>query len=251
MPEGDTIWRTAAALRGRLVGRTVRRSSHEAVQGHQVETVDSTGKHLFIHFAGGLALHTHMGMTGSWYVYRPGERWRLPAWKARVVLECDDVVAVCFSPPVAELTRDAARAIAHLGPDLLQPDADLDLVVQRARACGGVPLGELLLDQRVCSGIGNVHKCEALWARRLDPWAPTTTLSDADLRELFGYAQTSLRVNLQGAFQRRFPGHGAAAVHGRRGWPCPRCGTLVMARRQGKQGRWTYFCPECQGGNGQ
>lgn len=250
MPEGDTIWRTAAALRGRLVGRTVRRSSHEMLQGRTIEAVDSQGKHLFIHFTGSVALHTHMGMTGSWYVHRPGERWRRPAWKARVVLECDDVVAVCFSPPVAEVVRSAARAAAHLGPDLLQPDTDLDQVVQRARALGGVPLGELLLDQRVCSGVGNVYKSESLWARRLDPWAAATTLTDEELRDLFRYAQASLRVNLQGSYQRRFPGHGRAAVHGRRGRPCPRCGTLILARQQGDQGRWTYFCPQCQEGTG-
>ena len=246
MPEGDTIWRTAAALQPRLAGRTVRRASHAGLEGRRVESVEAVGKHLLIRFEGGWVLRTHMGMTGVWYVYRPGERWGKPAWRARVVLEVDDWVAVCFSAPVAELTQDVRASLRSLGPDLLADGVDLDEVVRRARALGpALPIGELLLDQRVCCGIGNVYRCETLWARGLSPWRGTGTVADEELRSAYGYAREAMRANLQGS-GRTFPGHGRPAVHGRRGRVCPRCGTRIESHRQGDLARWTYHCPGCQ-----
>src|SRR5437763_15126680 len=109
MPEGDTIWRTAAALQPRLAGRTVRRASHAGLEGRRVESVEAVGKHLLIRFEGGWVLRTHMGMTGVWYVYRPGERWRKPAWRARVVLEVDDWGAGCLPAPAAGPSPHARR----------------------------------------------------------------------------------------------------------------------------------------------
>jgi endonuclease-8 len=246
VPEGDTIWRTAAALQPRLAGRTVRRASHVGLEGRRIESVEAVGKHLLIRFDGGWVLRTHMGMTGVWYVHRPGERWRKPAWRARVVLEVDDWVAVCFSAPTVELSQDARQALRNLGPDLLADVLDLDEVVRRARSVdGAVAMGELLLDQRVCCGIGNVYRCETLWARGIDPWRRCRSVSDEELRAVYAYAREAMRGNLQGA-GRTFPGHRRAAVHGRRGRPCPTCGTAIATRRQGDLARWTYFCPTCQ-----
>ncbi|MDB5068849.1 MAG: glycosylase, partial [Chloroflexi bacterium] len=102
MPEGDTIWRTAAALRVRLAGRTVLRAAPAALErltGRSVESVEANGKHLLIRFAAQppsptLVLHSHMRMTGAWHLYAPGERWRKPAHRARAVLEVEGAVAV-------------------------------------------------------------------------------------------------------------------------------------------------------------
>jgi endonuclease-8 len=250
MPEGDTIWRTAAGLRSALVGHTVvsaRPASLARLAGTTLLAVDPVGKHLLMRFSDGSTLHSHMRMRGSWHLYPRAERWRRLEHQARAVLDFGDRLAVCFAAPVVELVRDAARAVAHLGPDLLGEDLRLDEVVMRARALGPVPLGELLLDQRVCSGIGNVYKCEGLWEQGLDPWRSSAELSDEQLRELFATVREALGANLRGgAFRRRFAGGRPAAVHGRRGRPCPRCGVLVGARQQGELARWTYWCPGCQ-----
>jgi len=135
MPEGDTIWRTAAALRNRLDGRLIRAARPQRslgrLAGRRVVAVEPVGKHLFIRFDNGLSLHSHMRMDGAWHLYAPGERWRKPEHLARAVLETDDTVAVCFLAPVVELVAGDG-AVAHLGPDVLSPEFDVDQAVRRA-----------------------------------------------------------------------------------------------------------------------
>ena len=251
MPEGDTIWRTAAALRPRLAGRRVTRARPDPLrrlEGTTVTGVDAVGKHLLVRFDNGLSLHTHMRMTGAWHLYQPGEPWRKPARLARAVLEVEGTVAVLFNAPVVEIRATGREGVDHLGPDLLDEGVDLDRVVRRARSLpGDRALGELLLDQRVAAGIGNVYRCESLWWLRLDPWARQSDLSDQRLRELYAVARDALRANL-GSFERRFPGYGRGAVHARGGRPCRRCGTPIAVRAQGEQARLTYWCPACQRG---
>jgi len=244
LPEGDTIWRTAAALRRRLLGKTIidaRPASLGRLAGRRLERIDPNGKHLLMQFDGGLVLHSHMRMTGSWHLYRPGERWRQPERRATAVLSFVDVVAVCFAAPVMELTADARQPVAHLGPDILGEPFELDAVVQRARQSARPTLGELLLDQRVCAGIGNIYKCESLWIHRLDPWLRPTEIDDAQLRQLYLTARDLMRRNLVTPIRAlRY------AVHGRGSRPCPRCGTPIRIRAQGEQARLTYFCDRCQ-----
>jgi endonuclease-8 len=245
LPEGDTIWRTAAALRGQIAGKVVsdaRPASIARLKGRRVESVEPKGKHLVMQFDGGLALHSHMRMTGAWHLYRVGERWRQPERRATAVLSFGDVVAVCFAAPVMELVRDARQPVAHLGPDILVDPFDLDEVIRRARRSDVPTLGELLLEQRVCAGTGNIYKCVSLWAHRLDPWMHPAELDDGRLRRLYDTARDMMRRNLVTPIARQ-----RHAVHGRGGRPCPRCGTPIRILAQGYQARLTYFCPRCQG----
>ena len=249
MPEGDTIWRAAAGLREALRGRRVVAASPERFKrlaGTTVTEVEPVGKHLLIRFDSGLAIHSHMRMQGAWHVYRRGEAWRRPAWQAKVSLETDDLVAVCFGAPIVELVRDESLVLGHLGPDILADGWPAAAVLARARAAGAVATGELLLDQRITAGIGNVYRCEALWERRVNPWTPASDLSDEELAALFEAARAAMRANLHGGRGRRFPGYGKGAVHGRAGRPCPRCGASIRVRAQGEHARLTYWCPRCQ-----
>ena len=154
MPEGDTIFRSAAVLRAVLVGRTVTAARAQArpgmrrvpdldrLVGAAVAGVESRGKQLLIGFDSGLTLRTHMRMSGSWHRYRPEEAWRLPKFQASVVLETADSVAVCFNAPTVELltNRELARhpTLAALGPDLLAADFDADAARERLRERSGV-----------------------------------------------------------------------------------------------------------------
>jgi endonuclease-8 len=248
MPEGDTIWRTAASLRSALQGKRLRAARPERQQrlaGTTVTEVKPVGKHLLIRFDNGLAIHSHMRMRGAWHLYRPGEPWRRPAWQVKALLETDESIAVCFSAPVIELVRDEAATVGHLGPDILLDAWSAAEVVARARG-RPAPVGELLLDQRVTAGIGNVYRCEAMWQGRANPWTSSRDLSDVVLASLFETAREAMRSNLRGGFERRFPGYGKGAVHGRGGRPCPRCGTGIRVRAQGELARLTYWCPTCQ-----
>jgi endonuclease-8 len=194
-------------------------------------------------FDRGIALHSHMRMTGAWHLYHPGERWRQPERRATAVLSFGDVVAVCFAAPVMELTGDARLAVAHLGPDILADPFDIDQVVRLARQSERPTLGELLLDQRVCAGIGNIYKCEALWLHKLDPWMKPSAVEDETLRRVYLTARDLMRRNLVTPIRSQ-----RHAVHGRGGRPCPRCGTPIRVRAQGEQARLTYYCTRCQGG---
>ena len=249
MPEGDTIWRLAELLRAALVRRRLvaaRPDGLKRFSGRTVTEVKPVGKHLLIRFDNGLAIHSHMRMRGAWHVYRRGEPWRRPTWQVKAVLETDDMLAVCFAAPVVELVRDEKTKVGHLGPDILRPDWTVEDVVARARAHDATPIGELLLDQRVTAGIGNVYRCEALWQRRVNPWKPTSELQDTDLRALFETARQAMVANLGTDHRRRFPGYGRGAVHGRGGRPCPRCGARIHVKAQGELARMTFWCPACQ-----
>ena len=244
MPEGDTIWRTAAALRPRLEGRTIaaaRPAPIGRLAGRRVTGVEAAGKHLLIRVEGGLVLHSHMRMRGAWYIFAPGQPWSRPASRARAVLELDGVVAVCFDAPVVEVVRDDGAATAHLGPDLLGARVDLDEVVARARRSRYPSIGEVLLDQRVAAGVGNIHRCDSLWALGIDPWAPVSRLDDATVARVYATARDRMRRSAAGrGFGRN------AGVHGRAGRPCPRCATPVVCRAQGERARLTFSCPRCQ-----
>jgi endonuclease VIII len=244
LPEGDTIWRTANALRPRLVGKPLLKVTPEAFQrleGGTVAAVETNGKHLLIRFDSGLVLHTHMGMTGAWHLYRPGEAWRKPARLAKIVLNTEDTVAVLFGARVVELVREqeAVRDLAHLGPDILANELDLEEVLRRARASDRLKLGELLLDQRVAAGIGNIYRCESLWRLRLDPWQPPAEVSDEELGRVYREARRMMQDALRGRFR--------PAVHGKTGRSCPRCNGRIACRNQGDPPRFVYFCPTCQG----
>jgi endonuclease-8 len=246
MPEGDTIHRTARALRSRLVGKVVLNAGPAPLKrlaGATVTSVEPVGKHLLMRFSNDLVLHSHMRMNGSWHVYAPGEAWRKPERLARAVLLTEDVVAVCFSAPLVELTREPQ--LGHLGPDILGDSFDAGEVVRRARAGEAASLGELLLDQRVAAGIGNVYRCEALWWLRLDPWAAPGELTDEELAGLYLTVRAAMRANLIGS-GRMFPAYGRSAVHGRAGRPCRRCGSRVKIKVQGRDARMTYYCERCQ-----
>ena len=214
----------------------------EVMVGRTVEGVEAKAKHLLIRFSGGLTLHTHMQMTGAWHVYPAGEKWRKPGWQARVVLEAGDRVAVCFNAPTVELLteRDEAEhaSIANLGPDVLKVPVDLDEVRRRAAARPAeYTIGELLLDQQVVSGIGNIYRCEALFQRRTHPKTPWP---DADLDELVRTASKIMRAQLQPR-----PGY-QPQVYGRTGQPCPRCGTAIQSETYGAFPRTAHWCPNCQ-----
>jgi endonuclease-8 len=260
MPEGDTIFRAARTLQTALAGKVVRawRSPLPAftgagLEGKRIDKVEPRGKNLLVHLDDGRSVLTHMRMTGSWHVYRPGERWQRAARRARLVLETDDFVAVCFDAPVVELLAPGRVArhesLVRLGPDVLAEEFDAAEARRRLRARDDSPIGEALLVQRALAGIGNIYKSESLFLCRLDPWRRIADLDDAALDHLVSTARDLMRNNL-GPFARSTrpagPRGAGTWVYGRRGEACLVCGARIAMRRQGQGLRSTYYCPECQ-----
>lgn len=263
MPEGDTIHRAATTLHRVLAGRQVTAfesplddvdaaARRRGIVGSRVEAVEARGKHLLVTFSSGAVLHTHQRMHGSWHLYRAGSRWRRPGHEMRARIDAGDVTAVCFASPVVELLTPAevARhpALSRLGPDLLAPDFDAAAAKRRLRARGSTAIGVALMDQSALAGIGNVYKSEVLFLCGVDPFAPVDALRDAALDFVLETAAIQMRRNLAGG-ERRTTSTLAESplwVYRRAGRPCRRCGTRIATRRQGDEGRTTYWCPRCQ-----
>jgi endonuclease-8 len=271
MPEGDTIFRTAAALHRHLAGRIVTRfesvfpaltriDHDRPLAGRTVEGVISRGKHILMSFSGDLVLHTHMRMNGSWHGYPPGVPWKRPSRDMRVLVATTEFVAVGFNVPVAELltARQLMRheALRDLGPDLLDMSFDVDAAARRARNEGARAIADVLLNQRVVAGVGNIFKSESLFAAGIHPFTPLSDVSDADLIRVLGIARDMLRANTASG-RRLAPSRGirtrdsldpsaALWVYGRSGKPCRKCATPIQAKKTGLDARLTYWCPRCQ-----
>ncbi len=220
--------------------------------GSVVERVESWGKHLEIGFDDGIVLHTHMRMSGAWHLYHPGQKWRKSARSARVVIEVPGWQAVCFSAPVVDTYRrkepNRHPLAGSLGPDLCRADCDIAACIERIDTYiePETSVAEVLLDQRIACGVGNVYKSEVLWAVGLHPLSPIGAV-DADARlELIETAARLLRANLTGPGRVTTTVGGGVAVYGRTGKPCPRCGAPIEVARHGEQARVTYWCPHCQ-----
>jgi endonuclease-8 len=261
MPEGDTIHRAAAALRTALVGRPTARFDAPRLYGPKptlgrvVELVESHGKHLEVVWDDGLVLHTHLRMAGSWHLYRVGEPWRKADSQAHVVIEVPEWVAVCFNPHVVETYReyDTSRhpGFGRLGPDLCTASIpELELCARRIHEYRepDMHVCEVLLDQHVACGVGNVYRSEILWACGLSPFARVSSLQPADCVQLITTAARMLRANLRAGQRRTTTAEvaGGLAVYGRNGQPCARCGDTVQVRRIGDHARVLYWCPNCQ-----
>ena len=278
LPEGDSIFRSARTLDRALAGRAITRfesvfpaltrvDDDSPLRGRTVERVEARGKHLLMWFSGGLVLRTHMRMNGSWHIYRPGERWRRAHRDMRIVVETNEIHAVAFNVPVAELTKGDAlarvKALRELGPDPLQTEFDPSEAVARILARGDTEIAEVLLDQSAIAGIGNIYKSEVLFAGRIYPFTRTLALTRDEVQRLVEIAVKFLRANVtahaSGAIEtyrglRRATGRSDPGarhwVYARAGKPCRRCGTPIQRRQQGPYARSTYWCERCQPARG-
>jgi endonuclease VIII len=271
MPEGPTIRHTADMLRDVLEGQQITRFHSplkkataegwaDKIAGQSIRAVRSHGKNLFIDFANGWTLYTHMMMWGAWHVYAQGEPWRREARKARVVLETATHCAVLFSAPVCQLIHAselATHPTSALGPDLLSAtfgSAELAEIRRRLEAQGEASIGEAIMNQTVMAGIGNILKSEILFTARIHPERPAASLSDDEFARLIATSQDMMRraydtnsfihVFLLPALRQATGSLGY--VYGRSGQVCLRCGGMIVMVRQGPMQRMTFFCPFCQ-----
>jgi endonuclease-8 len=213
----------------------------ERLDGRQLEAAEARGKHLLLHF-GELVLHSHLGMSGGWHVYRRGAPWRRPRAAAWAVLSGKEQEAVQFGGPTLRLlSAERVRrdpVLARLGPDILAPGFDPAPVIAAMRADPSRGLGDALLDQTLVAGIGNIFKSEACFAARLDPWRPVGDLTDEELGAVLLAAHEQMSRAVES-------GRHDWRVYRRRA-PCSGCRGRISSRGQGDANRTTYWCPRCQ-----
>jgi endonuclease-8 len=274
VPEGDTIFRSARALDRALAGRVITRfetayahlasvDDDKKIAGRTVEHVEARGKWLLMHLSGDLILVTHMRMNGSWHLYRAGEKWRRPRRDMRIVIETAEWSAVGFAVPVAEFHSAASllrkTMIPALGTNLLKQDFDVAAAVAGIRQHDDEQIAEVLLNQQVMAGIGNVYKSETCFMCKVNPFRAVRTLDRSDLEQLVLTARKFLLLNVaEGAsgeistyagLRRTTHTSDPTArlwVYGRRGEPCRRCGNPIEMRKQGAGARTTFWCSVCQ-----
>lgn len=275
MPEGDTIFRSARALGRALVDKPITgfRSTYPLLTrfhddtpltGQTVEHVEARGKWLLMHFSGGGTLATHMLMSGSWHIYRPGEHWQKPRNTARIVIENSEYHAIGFNVPVAEIHTPESllrnRRIPQPAKDLLRAEFDVEGALTRMLAQQDEQLGDVLLHQKVLAGVGNVFKSEVCFVAGLNPFCRIASLTRAQVAETISIARRQLNANVledspdmivtyRGSGRRTAHTSDPTAslwVYGRQGQPCRRCGAIIRRRLQGFDARVTFWCPECQ-----
>ena len=260
MPEGDVVWRTARQLHAALAGRALTRSDFRVprfattdLTRRTVSEAISRGKHLLIRVDGGVTVHTHLRMDGSWRI-SPARASAPGDHRIRLVLANQEWQAVGYLLGLVEVlpTAREQQAVGHLGPDLLGPDWDAPEALRRLRSVPDRPVGAALLDQRNLAGIGNLYKSEALFLRGISPWRPVGDVGD--LESLIELARQLLDANKDqvGQVTTGNPARGFQTwVYGRARQPCRRCRTPVSSdgytgRGTATQERVTFWCPRCQ-----
>lgn len=299
MPEGDTIYRAAAALHKALAGRVVtafetglaalaRVDDDAPLAGRVVEAVEARGKWCLMRFSarpgfdaaaapslangGPVLLVTHMLMSGSWHIYRTGERWKARRSAMRVVVTCGEMQAVAFNVPIAEFhterSLERSSQVPKLGPDVLSEgftaETGIEALEHHARLHPDDEVGVTLLNQRVLAGLGNVYKSEVAFAAGVNPFRRMSTVTRREMQAMVDASLRYMKANVSSGSVRgagesgiitytgkRRTTHAMNAgdrlwVYGRGGEECRRCGATVLRRLQGTQARSTYWCPSCE-----
>lgn len=266
MPEGDTLHRIAAKVHPAVSGREVARltladrGEIPEAEGWRVEGARAVGKHLLVAFETGWTLRTHLGMNGRVFVAGPGMNVPARTTFTLRVGPPSTTTVVCVRAYRAELLRTthlpAHARLSRLGPDLLADPPDLEEAVQRATrpAHARREIADVLLDQRIAAGIGNVYKSEVLFLEGVHPRTRLDALDGVRVRSMYERAADLLRFNLRTprrttvpTRRRPYPDSPRLWVYGRTGEPCLECRTPIVRFVQGDMARATWYCPECQG----
>jgi endonuclease-8 len=275
MPEGHTLRRLADDLTAAFAGRPAAVTSPQGrfaagaatVDGATVLGAESAGKHLFVEFEGERVIHVHLGLIGKFDVHTGVEA--VPAPVGQVRLRMVTAGSARAGAAYADLrgatqcdlmtTAEQAAVVARLGPDPLRADAD-PLQAWRRISRSHRPIGDLLMDQEVLAGVGNVYRAEILFRHRMHPLRPGRTLRQGQFRamwdDLVALMAEGVRTGridtvrpehtpeAMGRPPRRDDHGGEVYVYRRTGQPCLVCGSRV--RTGVLVGRNLFWCGQCQ-----
>jgi len=277
MPEGHTLHALAGSIDRAFAGTTVTATSPQGrfedgaalLDGRVLREATAWGKHLFAEFDGDAWLHVHLGLIGKFAVHRRTGHDGMPSahvpvqGQVRLRLLNDAWVGDLRGPNLcAVVTPDEVAAVhARLGPDPLRPDPDPDTAWRRiSRSTRSI--AELLMDQAVVAGVGNVYRCELLFRHRVDPFRPGREIRPVTWRAMWEDLVTLMPLGVAAGQILTRPEQVDAAlgqlargervtapersynVYKRTGEPCRVCGSRV--RTQVVVGRNLFWCGRCQ-----
>ncbi len=267
MPEGDSIRNVVARLGPRLVGRSLvtfelrDRGSVPALHGESVEDITAHGKHMFVDISPKWVLRVHLGMHGRWRRYPGVELPRFRVGDKLVALGTAEETFVCLRGAQAELVHRHDLRLeqrrSRLGPDILGEEFPLERALARSRRpeLASRIVADILVDQRVVAGIGNVWRSEVMFLCGVHPQIRGRAIEDATWRSLYSRARELMQANISSGPRvstttkggRRHPSHVSPLwVYRRRGLPCLRCKAEILRAEVGDMARSVYWCPRCQ-----
>jgi endonuclease-8 len=261
MPEGHTVHRIATdhfkVLRGKPVSVSSPQGRFAAgaalIDGARLIRLEAYGKHLFYSWSNGLVGHVHLGLFGRFRIHRGPVPLDAPTVRMRLAVPKATVDLIGPTECTIGTHDDRDRIVLRLGPDPLRDDAD------PRQAFGAIarrtaPIGQLLLDQKVMSGVGNVYRAEALFVNRINPSRPGRDITAEVFDALWSTIVAMLR---QGVADNRIitldrdefdlpsgPGRRGDTTYVYHRDLCLRCGSPIQTVDLG--GRPCYYCPVCQ-----
>lgn len=264
MPEGHTVHRTANEFTKLFAGQRITINSPQGrfssdaklISGRKLLTAEAIGKQLFLKFDNKLTLRIHLGIYGKWNFTNFENVQPAPVGQVRARFASENVVADLRGPTVCELItfEEVIKVKNRLGPDPLNPNPkgiEEQRFIQRVQK-SNTPIGQLLMNQEVISGIGNVYRAEILFRAGISPHRQGKSLEEEELREIWRDSVNLLRVGVRTGFmitrdelRNKNPAKSERNfVYKREGLPCRRCGTNlsieIMATRK------LYWCVSCQ-----
>ncbi len=276
MPEGHTLFRLAGALDDAFAGTTPSVTSPQGrfaegaalLDGLAFRRASAWGKHLFVEFDDDRWLNVHLGLIGKFSVDAYDRYAGVPPVRGQVRLRLltDSHVADLRGAIVcAVVTSEQVEAtMARLGPDPLRPGQDPDRSWERIRRSGR-SIAELLMDQSVVAGVGNVYRSELLFRHRVDPFRPGNQIRQRTWQAIWEDVVTLMALGVshgqiltmtdqvEVATAQRASGEPLESsesmesrhyVYKRRGEPCRVCGSRIRTKLVA--GRNLFWCGRCQ-----
>ncbi len=257
MTEGPTArykaWKIYLLLRGRVVKDIKIRSSKIKVDpnkliGKRFLGFDTFGKNIIFIFDG-YCVRIHLMMYGTIHVYNEREKLKKPEKLIRLAIEFDDGQRmIVYNAPIIEIDhRDKLylRIKKDLGEDPLRVDWDINRAIRLIKRDLDKSIGEVLLDQKVIAGVGNILRNEILFRARIHPDRLVKDLSDDEVRRIVEISADLMREWLRCKVNGERIGP-TILIYGKSKKPCPICGRLIKFYRQKPHNRRTYVCETCQ-----
>ncbi len=253
MAEGPVLHYYAKQLQRVLEGQEIDvvfgirrlKAMESSVKGRSVACVEAHGKQIRIHLSDKRLILVHLMMWGSWRVYRRGARWDKPAKNARLIVRTKKHEAVAFSAPVVQLLTieelNSDSAWGNVGPDPLRKDFSPSKFIEHIKKQHAREVGEVLLDQTVVSGIGNILRVEILFYSHIHPRRTVADLTGSELNELLHWTMKLMSHWLKETGRKN---KSWQRIYRMSGKPCPVCGSTIQFFRQAR--RVTYACHACQ-----